>query len=125
VELSVVSEVKEDDGDEKYDDPDNLDQFGGVGYSIAKEPACPRTCISSFVTDFDAADFLPHFHTFLRSSPNTSCSAMAPTLNTQLSVYKCLTVQLLAAPQVTKLMTKDVTCSTGCVCPWTDCTITI
>src|SRR5882762_4724149 len=38
----------------------------------------------------------------------TSCSAIAPTLSTQLSVYKCLTVRLPPAPQVTKLVTKDV-----------------
>ena len=100
-ELSVVSEVKEDDDD------DNIDQFGGLGYSIVKEPAYPRTHILSLVTDFGAADFLPHFHTFLRSSPHTLCSAMTPTLNTQLPVYKCLTVQLPPAPQVTKLVTKD------------------
>jgi hypothetical protein len=107
-ELSVVSEVKEDDDDEGYDDDDNIDQFGGLGYSIAKEPAYPRTRISSLVTDFGAADFLPHFYTFLRSSPHTSRSAMTPTLNTQLPVYKCLTVRLPPAPQVTKLVTKDV-----------------
>jgi hypothetical protein len=44
----------------------------------------------------------------LRTSPHTSRSAIAPTLNTQLSVYKCFTVRLPPAPQVTKLVTKDV-----------------
>ena len=108
-ELSVVSEVKEnDDENDELDDPDSPDQFGGLGYSVAKEPAYPQTRISSLVNDFHVADFLPHLHTFLCTSSHTSRSAIAPTLNTELPVYKCLTVRLPPAPQVTKLMTKDV-----------------
>jgi len=53
-------------GDE-YDDPDSPDQFGGLGYSVAKAPAYPQTCVSSLVNDFGAANFLPHLHTFLQN----------------------------------------------------------
>ena len=109
-ELSVVSKLKdsEDDDEDNDDDPDSPEQSGGLGYTVAKEPAYPRTPISSLVTDFGAIDFLPHLHAFLRTSPHTSRSSIAPTLNTQLPVYKCLTVRLPPAPQVTKLVTKDV-----------------
>jgi len=108
-ELTMVSELNEgDDEDNEDDDQDSADQFGGLGYSVAKTPAYPSTRISSLITDFGAVDFLPHLHTFLCTSPYTSCSAIAPTPNTQLSVYKCLTVRLPPAPQVTKFVTKDV-----------------
>ena len=111
-ELSVVSESKDseenDDDDDDDDDPDSPDQSGGLGYTVAKEPAYPRTRISSLVADFGAVDFLLHLHTFLRTSPHASHSTIAPTLNTPLPVYKCLTVRLPPAPQVTKLVTKDV-----------------
>jgi hypothetical protein len=91
--------------------PGYLAELGGLGYSITKEPVRPRTHVSSLVNDFGAAEFLPHLHTFLRTSPHTSCSVIAPTLNTQLPIYKCLMVRLPPAPQVTKLMTKDVICA--------------
>src|SRR5882762_4134082 len=93
-ELTVVSELTEgDDDDDNHNDPDSADQSGSLRYSVAKEPAYPGTRISSLITDFGAIDFLPHLHSFLHTSPHTSRSAIAPTLSTQLSVYKCLTVR--------------------------------
>lgn len=111
-ELTVASKVQEAGGeDDGEDDVDSPNQSGSLGYSIAKEPAYPRTRISSLTTDFGAVDFLHHLHTLLRTSPHASHSAIAPTFNTQLPVYKCFTVQLPPAPQVTKLVTKDVICA--------------
>ena len=110
-ELSVVLESKdseEEDNEDSNDEPDSAEQSGSLGYTVAKEPAYPRTRISSLVTDFSAVDFLPLLHAFLHTSPYTSRSVIAPTLNTQLPVYKCLTVRLPPAPQVMKLVTKDV-----------------
>ena len=94
-ELSVVLESKdseEEDNKDSNDEPDSTDQSGSLGYTVAKEPTYPHTRISSLVADFSAVDFLPLLHAFLCTSPHTSCSVIAPTLNTQLSVYKCLTV---------------------------------
>ena len=85
-ELNNLEASNEDDDDNDLDSPK---QSGGLGYTVAKEPCTP---VSSIVTDFGAIDFLPHLHTFLCTSPNTSHSSIALTLNTQLPVYKCLTV---------------------------------
>lgn len=111
MELTAVSEYKnvdDDDGDDEELDADDGDQAEGLGYSVAKEPAYPRTPISSLITDFGATDFLPRLQSFLRASPFTSRSALDILPSTRIAVFKCLTVRLPPAPQVTKNVTKDV-----------------
>ena len=110
MELTAISESKkhEDDECDELVDADNVDQVEGLGYSIAKRPAYPRTSISSLVTDFGAIDFLPRLQSLLRSSHPTSHSTPEVLLSTQLPVFKCLTVRIPPAPQVTKYITKDV-----------------
>src|ERR1700677_1203067 len=76
-----------------------------------KEPAYPHTCISSLINDFGATNFIPCLHAFLRTLPLTFHSILDLLSSTQLPVFKCLTVQLPAAPQVTKHVTKDVICA--------------
>jgi hypothetical protein len=110
-ELTTVSETQadEDDGDSDDDDElDDPDQAHNLGYSVAKEPAYPQTPIASLVTDFGVSDFISNLKSFLRVSPFTSRSAFTPTPNTRLAVFKCLTVEIPPAPQVTKFETKDV-----------------
>jgi hypothetical protein len=111
MELTAVSKYKtvdDDDADDEELDADDGDQAGGLGYSVAKEPAYPRTPISSLITDFGATNFLPHLQSFLRASPFTSHSTLDILPSTRIAVFKCLTVHLLPAPQVTKNVTKDV-----------------
>jgi hypothetical protein len=107
-----VSETKNDDDD----DNDNEDEAGadhsgqvhGLGYSVVKEPAYPHTPVATLVADFGATDFIPHLRSFLRTSHHTSRSAFTPTSDTRLPVFKCLTVRIPPAPQVTMSETKDV-----------------
>lgn len=114
-ELLAVSETKDDEEDDDDDGDDNVntdaddsEQTVGLGYSVAKTPAYPQVPITLIVTDFGATDFLPALQMFLRTSPRTSRSAILPLASTRLSLYKCLTVRLPPAPQVTKHETKDV-----------------
>jgi len=114
-EILAVSETKDEEDEEDEEDDENADadaddseQTVRLGYSVAKTPAYPQVPITSIVTDFGATDFLPALHTFLRTSPHTSRSAVLPLTSTRLSLYKCLTVRLPPAPQVTKHETKDV-----------------
>lgn len=110
LELAAVSEIKPDDEDEEeeFGEPDSAEQSQGLGYSVAKVPAYPNTTITSIIKKFGAADFIPHLTKFLQTSPLTSRHVSAPVLGTQLPVYKCLTVRLPPAPQVTKHKTKNV-----------------
>lgn len=109
-ELTAVSESKEEDEEleDEADGSDNSEQDLQLGYSIAKQAAYSRIKISTMIDDFGAADFLLHFTKFLQDSPHTLQSASAPQLHTRLDSFKCFTVRLPPAPQVTKLVTKDV-----------------
>jgi hypothetical protein len=110
-ELTAVSESKDDDEELEEDEGDNGDdseQDLQLGYSIAKQSAYSRIKISTVIDDFGAVDFLLHFTKFLQDSPHTLRSASAPQPNTRLDAFKCFTVRLPPAPQVTKLVTKDV-----------------
>jgi hypothetical protein len=107
-ELQAVSESKEDedDGDEdKIEEGDDKEQSA---YLIAQRPAYSQLPIAWLVKDFGAVDFLAHLTTFLRRSLQTSRTARIPLLSTHLPVFKCFTVQLPPAPQVTKHETRDV-----------------
>ena len=109
MDLTTVSESKQtDNDDEEQLDTDHPNQSEGLGYSVAKEPAYPHTRISSLITDFGATNFIPCLEAFLRTSPLTFRSTSDILSTTQLPVFKCLTVRLPAAPQVTKHVTKDV-----------------
>lgn len=110
LELAAVSEIKpeDDEEEEEFGEPDTAEQSRGLGYTIAKVPAYPSTSISSIIDKFGATDFIPHLTQFLRTSTLTSRYASAPALSTRLPVFKCLTVRLPPAPQVTNLETKDV-----------------
>lgn len=108
-ELSAVSEITADDEEEEdinndADGPQTL----GIGYTIAKEPAYHQMRISTIIDNFGAVDFVPHLLKFLRESPLTSRSVFLPSAATCLPVYKCMTIRLPPAPQVTKSITKDV-----------------
>jgi len=111
LELRVVSESKdeEEEEEEEVEDEDVEEQTESLGYSIAKHPAYVQLPISSLVGDFGAIEFIPLLTNFLCRSPQTSCTtARAPSLTTELPVYKCFTVRLPPAPQVTKQVTNDV-----------------
>ena len=109
-ELTAVSESKEEDEEleDEADGSDNSEQDLQLGYSIAKQAAYSHIKISTMIDDFGAVDFLLHFTKFLQDSPHTLQSASAPQLHTRLDSFKCFTVRLPPAPQVTKLVTKDV-----------------
>jgi hypothetical protein len=71
-------------------------------------PAYAHVPIISILSDFGATDFLPSLENFLCMSHHTSRSAPKLLPNTVLSLYKCMTVRLPPASQVSKLETKDV-----------------
>lgn len=104
-EVTVTCEIPTADN---ADDMANGNQNQALGYSIAKHPMYPHLSINTLVTDFSAVDFIPCLTTFLCLSHFTSHSAHIPVLSTTLPVYKQFTVQIPPAPQVTKLITKDV-----------------
>jgi Plavaka transposase len=111
LELRAVSESKEDEDDgeeDEIEEGDDEEQSTHRGYSIAQRPAYSQLPIASLVEDFGAVDFLAHLTTFLRRSPQTSRTARIPLLSTHLPVFKCFTVRLPPAPQVTKHETRDV-----------------
>jgi len=111
MELTAISKSKKNDDENEHDelvDADDLDQVEGLGYLVAKEPAYPHTSISSLMMDFGATDFLPQLQHLLRSSRLSSHSTLEILPSTQLPIFKCLTVQIPLAPQVTKDITKDV-----------------
>ena len=109
-ELTSVAEVKADD-DEMDEGPgfevqeDDTEQTNHLSYSVVKVPAHGSIPTASLVADYH---FLPNFTQLLKLSPNTSHSAKAPTVTLTLPVYKCVMVQLSAAPQVTTSVTKDI-----------------
>jgi hypothetical protein len=112
-ELRAVSESKDDEDDEDEEneaeaDEDDFEQVTSIGYSVAKVPAYAHVPIISILSDFGAADFLPSLENILRMSHHTSRSAPKLLPNTVLSLYKCMTVRLPPASQVSKLETKDV-----------------
>ena len=86
----------------------DAEQTNHLGYSVAKVPAHANILITSLVANYRTTDSLPNFMQFLKISPNTSHSAKAPTATSVLPAYKCVTVRLPAAPQVTTLITKDI-----------------
>lgn len=110
-ELNSVSESKEAvDEDEDEEDVDNDledEEPLTTNYSIAKNPGYPQTSISTLIEKFSAVDFIPCLTKFLHQSPSTSRSAPAPSTSTRLQIFKCFTVSLPLAPQVTQLETKD------------------
>ena len=111
LELRVVSESMDDEEEEEeeVEDRDVEEQTESLGYSIAKHPAYPHLPISSLVGDFGAIEFIPLLTNFLCRSPQTSrTTARVPSLTTELPVYKCFTVRLPPAPQVTIQVTNDV-----------------
>jgi hypothetical protein len=111
LELRVVSESKDDEEEEEeeVEDRDVEEQTESLGYLIVKHPAYAQLPISSLVGDFGTIKFIPLLTNFLRRSPQTSrTTARAPSLTTKLPVYKCFTVRLPPAPQVTKQVTNDV-----------------
>ena len=107
-----MSESKEDKDDGEEDEiDDDEEQSTCQGYLIAQHPAYSQLPIAALVEDFGAADFIAHLTTFLRRSPQTSRTARTPLLSTHLPVFKCFTVRLPPAPQVTKHETRDVICA--------------
>jgi hypothetical protein len=58
--------------------------------------------------NYGADNIITQLTNFLQNSPLISRSARAPILTSTLSVYKCVTVRLPPAPQVTSSVTKDV-----------------
>src|ERR1700683_5681202 len=111
LELQAVLESKEDEDDgeeDEIEEGDDEDQSTRQGYSIAQHPAYSQLPIASLVEDFGAVDFLRHLTTFLRARPRTSRTARIPLFSTHLPVFKCFTVRLPPAPQVTKHETRDV-----------------
>jgi hypothetical protein len=112
-ELEGSSEVKEDNedgdvGDNEDGDEDVGEQAIFLGYSVAKLPAYRNVVVADLVNNYGADDIITQLTNFLQSSPLTSRSARAPILTSTLSVYKCVTVRLPPAPQVTSFVTKDV-----------------
>ncbi|KIM71945.1 hypothetical protein PILCRDRAFT_16583 [Piloderma croceum F 1598] len=114
LEFQAVSESKEDEDngeEDKIEEGDNEEQSAHQGYSITQRLAYSQLPIASLVKDFGAMDFLAHLTTFLRCSPQTSHTARILLLSTHSPVFKCFTVQLPLAPQVTKHETRDVICA--------------
>lgn len=98
-------EEEEEDSDIQEDDGEQVES---LGFSVAKQPAHPGVSISSLIANYRAIDFIPCLTQYLRSSPHSSRSARAPTTTSTIPVYKCLTVRLPPAPQVTTSITKDI-----------------
>ena len=112
-ELEGSLEVKEDneDGDVKDDKDGNEDvdeQAVFLGYSVVKLPAYRNVPITDLVKNYGADNIITQLTNFLQNSPLTSQLVWAPILTSTLSVYKCVTVRLPPAPQVTLSITKDV-----------------
>ena len=112
-ELEGSLEVKEDNedgvvGDDEDGDEDVGEQAVFLGYSVAKLPAYRNVPITDLINNYGADDIITQLTTFLQNSPLTSRSARAPILTSTLSMYKCVTVRLPPAPQVTSSVTKDV-----------------
>ena len=114
--LEGTLEVKDgDDGDDDdIDSLDNLDldmsgeQATFLGYTVAKVPAHQNVPLSHLMDQYGASDMVYQLTTFLQHSPLTSCSALLPSLSSTVSVYKCVTVRLSPACQVTTAVKKDV-----------------
>ena len=110
--LEGSSEVKEDNKygveDVKDGDEDISEQAIFLGYSVAKLPAYCNVPVTNLVNNYGADDIITELTNFLQNSPLTSQSAQAPILTSTLSVYKCITIRLPPAPQVTLSVTKDV-----------------
>lgn len=113
LELRVVSELKDSDEKDKEgtEDADEAEWKEHLGYSITKGPLYSYLPAQALIEDFRAVGFIPHLTTFLQQSPQTSHTARALSPNTHLPVYRCLTVWIPPAPQVTKHETKDVICA--------------
>ena len=113
LELRVVSELKDSDEKDKEgtEDADEAERKEHLGYSITKGPSYSYLPAQALIEDFRAVGFIPHLTTFLQQSPQTSHTARALSPNTHLPVYRCLTVWIPPAPQVTKHETKDVICA--------------
>jgi hypothetical protein len=113
-ELQGSLEVKEDTNEhgDVEDDEDGDEDIGEeaifLGYSVAKLPAYRNVPITNLVNNYGADNIITQLTNFLQNSPLTSRSARAPILTSTLSVYKCVTVRLPPAPQVTSSVTKDV-----------------
>jgi hypothetical protein len=79
-----------------------------LGYTVAKVPVYCNVLLADLVHKYGAVNIVPHLMDFLLNSPITSHSVPAPILTSTLSVYKCITIHLPPAPQVTLSITKDV-----------------
>ena len=103
------SKEAEDNGKEdEIEEGDDEEQSVCQGYSITQCLAYSRLPITLLIEHFGAMDFLIHLTTFFHHPPHTSCMARIPLLSTHLPVFKCFTVQLPPAPQVTKHKARDV-----------------
>jgi hypothetical protein len=114
-ELEGWSEVKEDedDKDDNVEDIENGDEDDGeqvpfLDYTVAKVPVYCNISLADLIHKYGAVDIVPHLTDFLLNSPITSHSVPAPILTSTLSMYKCITIHLPPAPQVTLSITKDV-----------------
>ena len=122
-ELEGTSEVREDDGDDEEVANEDDEEVSGeqavfLGYTVAKTPAHRSIPLTNLVDQYGADDIISQLTTFLQHSSLTLQTAWLPSLNSTISVYKCLTVQLPPASQVTTAVTKDVVCAHPAVPTW-------
>lgn len=110
---SMVDEARMSDDEEEDSEAQDNDgeQVESLGFSVAKQPAHPGVSISSLIANYGTINIIPCLTQYLRSSPHSSRSARVPTIASTLPVYKCLTVRLPPAPQVTTSITKDIICA--------------
>ena len=114
--LEGTLEVKEVDEDDDDNDTDNLqddfdsggEQVAFLGYTVAKVPTYCSVHLSDLVDQYGTDDIVSQLTNFLQRSPLTSRSARLPSLTSAVSVYKCVTVRLPPAPQVSAAVTKDM-----------------
>lgn len=94
--------------DEAADEQLDGDAMELAGYSIAKRPGLPHMPVATIEAQYGATDFLYYVEQFLRTSSSSSPSIHVPGHETSFDVYKCFTVHIPPAPQVSKLVTKDL-----------------
>lgn len=78
------------------------------GYHVSKHPAYPHVPISSIIGDFGTPDFLSQLEKYLHDLHGRRSSVRLPNTHTRLDAFKCISIDLPPAPQVTKAVTKDI-----------------
>lgn len=102
---------EEEQGDADYSDaPGKGDDLSKISlrYFIAKCPAYPQIPVSLIIKDFGATDFLYCMEKYLKGIHGPHQTTLIPTETTCIDLFKCVSIEIPPASQVTDKVTKDV-----------------